>query len=942
MSTTIDVFWNEEPKELSEKQFLAQLKAHLVGAGISAIILANFYTIGRRSRQIDFLVVAEGHVCHVELKNYTGPVVGTTNGSWSFRRSDGSLDVISRQNPYTQAAECKLALSDDMHTLATRVQDAPLPTSGPFYTQFDSVVCVFPTLADGSDVPSDYRVQTLGYPEFLAFLTAPGPRPPWSRRHWLAFVRMLGLTPEPESGRAALVLPAAEELLSTYARRMTSFYVPGLHELVPLPFDMDSTKVRSTQLAELLPTVRHMQVVGSSGSGKSHLAKHMALTMLERGFVPIFIAAGMYEARLSQLLNRSVARFSTETADRLLQAAAVSGRTILLVVDGFNECPAASQERLLGDLSAFCLRVPAITLVTSLAPVSLPEALNGRLLRADDLREEDRKAVLSSYGAPQILSLCQAFLTAFELSIASECASQLQGTPTRASLFAAFIRKRLSNTSSPASTRNLLRQLALIMDEKLITSLPLDDVWRTADRYVADRPAPLALVDDVLSCTLVTAEQGVFAFSHELLGRFLAAEALALQYRRPADLARELKKPRHQDLAQLVVELEQDASRLDQLLTGLAAPHVLIEALSGGAGPLAARVGRSAALRLLAAVTEGLRDATFTVHSPYEVSITGGYEISEDDGELIAAVGALAFQGQFVREVAVLLDATDTACRRSADVQARRERRPSVSTIVSAVVAGVSSARTKVAASIILEACKHSRFHGKFGSESMGVSDDNIAELVTTATAQSHCRLLLLCSLLQSANSLGAIGFAPRVLRLCWDSGAYHVRLEGLMMIQSLASAVDGHDRLRAEIVDTLETLQTSNIMLSTQLVEALYSYDLIEPATENGYVITQIRDILRDPSTDEHRTLAYGIVSTQFEDVVGAPYFSAIESLDDEQRISLYACAARGAPSHGFWNDWLLKQLARSDDRRALPALEHWAVHLRTDTPFVQQVAAC
>lgn len=47
MSATVEVFWNQEPQELSERQFLAQLKADLIGRDISAAVL---YTLSMLAR----------------------------------------------------------------------------------------------------------------------------------------------------------------------------------------------------------------------------------------------------------------------------------------------------------------------------------------------------------------------------------------------------------------------------------------------------------------------------------------------------------------------------------------------------------------------------------------------------------------------------------------------------------------------------------------------------------------------------------------------------------------------------------------------------------------------------------------------------------------------------------------------------------------------------
>lgn len=98
MAATIEVFWGDEPDEKSELDFLDQLEEDFARRDISATILVNFYT-HRSSRQIDFLVVTRNHVCAVELKSYSGVLVGGTNGPWSARSPDGTLNVIERRNP---------------------------------------------------------------------------------------------------------------------------------------------------------------------------------------------------------------------------------------------------------------------------------------------------------------------------------------------------------------------------------------------------------------------------------------------------------------------------------------------------------------------------------------------------------------------------------------------------------------------------------------------------------------------------------------------------------------------------------------------------------------------------------------------------------------------------------------------------------------------------
>ena len=334
------------------------------------------------------------------------------------------------------------------------------------------------------------------------------------------------------------------------------------------------------------------------------------------------------------------------------------------------------------------------------------------------------------------------------------------------------------------------------------------------------------------------------------------------------------------------------------------------------------------------------------MHPEYELTVTGGYQLSIANRALLAAIGALQREGNFLHDVAQLLDATDAACRRSADDQAKAEgRRPTVSAVVATVLVGLGrAARSTVAAAIILEAMGgtqlDSRFRSYRGRPTVGV--DNLYALVDAATPANHGRLMLLCALLQPLEGPEAAALALRLARLCWDSGAYHVQLEGLTTIQSFVA--ETRDRpLGNEVIDFLEGLQVHhNIALSSQLVEILFAYGRIEASYEGDGIRAEIDEILRSPADEQSAQRAHSIVANQFEDIISEPFYSAIESLTASDKVRLYTIAALGGPAYGLTNDWLLTELVKSGDRAALPALEHWATHLDSDGFYRQGSTAC
>jgi hypothetical protein len=243
----------------------------------------------------------------------------------------------------------------------------------------------------------------------------------------------------------------------------------------------------------------------------------------------------------------------------------------------------------------------------------------------------------------------------------------------------------------------------------------------------------------------------------------------------------------------------------------------------------------------------------------------------------------------------------------------------------------------------VLDAAKMTRYGGWSGRRRVNTQaiTQALGTLLDGATPRSYGRLLLLCQLIRVTDDLHAAALVPGLLRLCWDSRAYHIRLGSLDMTRSFAGAVRGHP-LHDEITDALAGINTENWALSTMLVESLHAYGMIESPYDESLVRAQIDQALSNPSDQEARELAYAIAANQFEDVIAEPYITVINDLSPEQRTMLYILASVGSPAYGFLNDWLLQHLVESGDQRAVLAYQRWATHLNTDSPSHQEAVVC
>lgn len=130
------------------------------------------------------------------------------------------------------------------------------------------------------------------------------------------------------------------------------------------------------------------------------------------------------------------------------------------------------------------------------------------------------------------------------------------------------------------------------------------------------------------------------------------------------------------------------------------------------------RVAAFAAHDVLRDLTAAMDSTTFTIHPEYELMVAGGRDLSAADCALLTAIGALVPEGELLQEAVSLLDATDAACWRSADVLAQAERRrPTASGMVATVLVGLGgTARSTVAAAIILASMSGPRLDSRFRS----------------------------------------------------------------------------------------------------------------------------------------------------------------------------------------------------------------------------------
>jgi hypothetical protein len=905
-TNNIEVFLGHALSDPTEKKFLRRLRSDLEERGVDALVLANL-EVGRQHRQLDFVIVSGARTVQCELKGLQLPVIASANGPWELVMPGGQRRALD-SNAARQAKDGTFALSDGLKAFARKVA-VPSPERKRFYRAIDTVVCVFPEIPAGSAIDRHPYVTVLGYEDLLTRLVQKGPRLPWNDGHWRAFIRHLRLFRLEDRPEVARREREHEQLADDYARRFSTSQRLELPGQVPTSVRIDGEEAPQVELDARLLRGDAVAVFGPSGVGKSLMCRHAAVELAETGHTPIWLDAADYDRNLDTfdtLLGRAIGPFATCSARELIRAAAATGRTVAVIVDGLNECPPESRADLLLEVGALRLHDEAAVAVSCVSEPELPETLLGHSVELMLPDRDEKERILDAYDAGDLAAHCDAFSTPFELVIAAECADDFPEPPTRALVLDAYVRRLAPSEGA----RAVLRALAMQMHAELRGSLRVQEAVRQVQR---DAGVSAETIDAALASKLLRIHQGSVAFSHESFVRFLAAEALVVNSSDPRELSAALAQPANAELRADALALETD-ERIGYVLSTLEDEDVLMAAMTCELGERCRAEMELVISTLLDRARQITANAELAGKQP---GLFGGpawrtsRAWSPAECALLAVLGRALHTGHVANGLIELFEQTDDRCAAILEERGRSSSEDATSAIVASTYAlPLMDLSGLLPATVVFKGCESERSKRYRRPELAG---SIAARLVESAGAHSWGKLMLATTLLHRFDDAD-YEVMPDLLTKAWTAGGYHLRLGVAHLAHDVSWSIKGTARERVK--DTLQRIDTQNWAIGSFLLEALDAYGLVE-----GRSMEEVeREIAEALATDEGDArgdeLARSIISNMFEPegIVG-PYSEAIEALEDDQRTRLYWRAARSASADDLSTDVALAELERIAD---------------------------
>lgn len=910
-NTEIRLFVGDPVTNTAELSLINRLRSDLARHGISGTLYANFFTEARQSLQIDLLVRTESRTAHVEVKGFSAehPIRGHRNGNWAQILPGGKERTLGK-NCGRQALSGTYTISDAMRSLA----QAGVVTSaeGDFFRYIDSIVGIWERVPGGSDIDPPPHVTVTGYQGLLERLRQPGPVVPWSDKEWDEFARHHSLFQLEDTSPAEARRRDATAIVDDYRIRSRASLSNSLSPFISLEVSgPDVSSSDADGIGRWVADGRSAAVVGPSGSGKSFLARHLAVRHCDEGRMVIWIQASDYTmGEFRALLARAVGSFSIERRSDLVDAASDAGVPLTVVVDGLNECPSKERDELLRQLQAFTLRHPAGMLITSTTQEGLGGTGPVDVFRLHEPDQSTRVAILSSHGTRRPDLISSQFRIPHDLAIAAQCANELGDSATVADLHDAFIRKHAPTEHLRAGLRALARHL----HTTLRSSVPLMEAVKVLSSPNLGLSAEQ--MDAVFGTALLKVNGHRIRFRHDLFGQHLAAEALVLASESGQGLGATLSVPANRALIPAALGIEKDGVQTWAALCDLADPSLVAASLLGTYGPEMAQRARDSVRE---ALRDGIADTTTGNASikSFEPGTLKGVQEGfghwatsgrrTESGQVLLAASGIALE-MFIDEACELIDLTDELCQ----TQARRLKAEGIADAEHAVIRPTYSSTVflarsgeELAATLLVRGLRES---ARFSSRSCEGKPPGLARRFAEEAGPRSWGRYFAAILSIVPDDLDDQALVASLLKRAWDAGNLDLRLEALDMVRRIRCHAEIGEPHRSEIGRTLLSLEPGKFLAEHyRLGEELSAFGQIDNTTDSGRLRDEIRaDIASSFNIDTARRIA--ALQYENQDICG-PY------LADPSRTAVTLTLIDHSDSkHEFDED---RQLVR---RRTLP----------------------
>jgi hypothetical protein len=897
------------PVSGSEAAALKALSEKLDQHGGPFLIFSNVTINGR---QIDFIVVTECRVAHLELKHFPGPIEGEESGPWYRLSANGTR--IARipsegQNPLEQAKTAKYAISDSMGEFSRREGLQPLPKGEKYFHRFQSAVCVYPGLNPASRLTKgDFKVRVWSFDHCLDEMDASSIANPWSIDQWRRFAaEFLKLD----------CVSLAEAISEEVYRAGTEFEALRSKQLKAL----NDIVQGSVELGPDLPVGQNLLVRGRQGIGKTLRVTRLALKAVSAGSLCFLLQCIRYRGDFARSLRASIAPYSPSSVPDLLAVAKARAGSILLILDGIDQVSERRhQDELLEASLAFFEQWQCNVVISSSEPLTVPETIRGDTIVLEDLSLEDRRKIYACYapeGTP-FLDL-SAFPTAQDVKVAAQAAAGLSGKTTPAAVYDTYFRLVLGKNIASTGTK-VCRRIARHVFDHLTLFLSHEEFDAVAEEALRELGAPIALIDQINNTRLFDSAPDGVSFAHDLLVRHLAAAEISYDRNLGEnELISILGQPLYRPLVGDVIGRLRVRKTARDLLFRYASPDLFEAAYLGYLGdPI-----RNHMSRFLEGVLQRCEEELSCLQ--LEVISTGQDGLYADIRPRVAVEPTDADSCAIplvLKNLEMLLPRIVEIFGRYGECLLVESKRLADAGRVKQMGVLDLFLRSEIVSSGARLRCSHlvKIFWERSFVRRLAPEIYSLCKRAFEAGQEFNPILDYVTCCAWENCSDSDVSEMLRLFRKCWDSKSYYMRLKAIEMFEfQVFWLTKQDDTIVDEVAAELKSRLGNNIFLNTSLLDLLSQLDRLEPPVSEEQAREEVRGLLEQlkrHSPDEKDEIgltlaqrAQGFVGKIFEEVFSAAYFPVLNGLAATDKAALLNAASMDTEYTGN-HDFMLKEL--------------------------------
>ena len=701
----------------------------------------------------------------------------------------------------------------------------------------------------------------------------------------------------------------AASILSAYLTEFKDAYEGAVKEIIPSEFRIENQILNFSDTDFQKALMQDIIILGPSGCGKSLLATYIGVKVIDDGVIPIVIQAVQFSQQIEPSLEDGTGLLSMGFND-IDRACTALKKDVLLVIDGYNECPDALRVKLNLWIVSFYNRQKTRVVITSQNKVDGLKQIGLKVVEVLVPGFETKKLIACSkendLDLKKISPLLEIIGTGLEAKLLGVVAQTISANSGRYDVFDLYVRKSLGTDAEFGI--NVLSIVAKYLYARVTFSLSVRDFERLLSVNKITQS-----VDFLFKANLLTKRANRIAFGHELFLNAYSAEAIIRNAHGDSNkIIEALSVPKHKEHRIFTVNAIDDIELLDSIFPSIKNFDLVVSCIAGDCGAYAREWANERCSKLFKKTMDEINALTFEIESQdqdgdkvFYVSLdkTTLTDWNEQDVAFIYALPLLVFEGKYLAEVFDVVSHMDL--RLSEEFTRLRpmavEKKIALrSEFFRQIYLGFSSGKTFVGMVFSNLNSGGWNFMGIQASIKLFEFSKNLLESDRYISDGQLYLIIQLAQLFrwndQNWNSL-LPPYLPDFLANRWRFSPYNLKLALLDAARYSNDSAEHKEKIVGELNKLLE-VSSDNPIMSTSIFDALQGLGALQD-DEIEYeqtVIEELAGLLKDEEDPKNWTGAYRFITSIIDHPYQGAYWKVFDNLSGTEAKKLNIMALKGA----------------------------------------------